>query len=144
MESATEEVELRMTAMIDVTFLLLIFFLCSIKFKLLDGKLCTYLPKDRGVNACSMDERLIERMEIRLQRAENAPDGFLIRLNEKTLSGIGELCCKIKSLTAQDPTLKAVCYPGIGIQHVHVVKTLNECLKAGLGSISFGSAAMDE
>jgi len=25
-----------------------------------------------------------------------------------------------------------------------VVKTLNECLKAGLGSISFGSAAMDE
>ena len=38
-EAATEEVEMQMTPMIDVTFLLLIFFLCSIKFKLLDGKL---------------------------------------------------------------------------------------------------------
>ena len=38
-----------MTPMIDVTFLLLIFFMCTLKFKILEGKLGAYLPKDVGV-----------------------------------------------------------------------------------------------
>ena len=42
------EVAADLTPMIDVTFLLLIFFLCSIQFKVLEGKLSTYLPKDVG------------------------------------------------------------------------------------------------
>ena len=37
--------------MIDVVFLLLIFFICTMKFKVLEGKLATVLPKDVGVNA---------------------------------------------------------------------------------------------
>ncbi len=48
-ELATEEVEMEMTPMIDVTFLLLIFFMCTIKFKTLEGKLGAYLPKGEGV-----------------------------------------------------------------------------------------------
>ena len=39
---------MEMTPMIDVTFLLLIFFLCTIKFKTLEGKLSAYLPEGRG------------------------------------------------------------------------------------------------
>lgn len=35
-----------LTPMIDVTFLILVFFLCTIKFKTLEGKLDSYLPKD--------------------------------------------------------------------------------------------------
>lgn len=34
--------------MIDVTFLLLVFFLCTLRFKPLEGKLNAYLPKDAG------------------------------------------------------------------------------------------------
>ena len=49
-EIAQEELELEMTPMIDVTFLLLIFFMCTLKFKTLEGKLTAYLPKDVGVN----------------------------------------------------------------------------------------------
>lgn len=47
---AQEDCELEMTPMIDVTFLLLIFFICTIKFKTLEGKLSAFLPKDVGVN----------------------------------------------------------------------------------------------
>ena len=36
-----------MTPMIDVVFLLIIFFLC-IDFKILEAKLPAYLPKDKG------------------------------------------------------------------------------------------------
>ena len=49
-ELIDDECELQMTPMIDVVFLLLIFFLCTIKFKTLEGKLAAYLPKDVGVN----------------------------------------------------------------------------------------------
>ena len=50
-EIAQEEIEMQMTPMIDVVFLLLIFFLCTLKFKLLEGKLAAYLPKDLGGNS---------------------------------------------------------------------------------------------
>ena len=63
-EIANEECELEMTPMIDVTFLLLIFFMCTIKFKTLEGKLAAYLPKDVGVN--SSDAEPIEKVEIRI------------------------------------------------------------------------------
>jgi len=64
-EAATEEVELQMTPMIDVTFLLLIFFMCSIKFKMLDGKLAAYLPRNVGVNATPVDQ-MLEKIDIEI------------------------------------------------------------------------------
>ncbi len=39
---------MEMTPMIDVTFLLLVFFMCTLRFKPLEGKLSAYLPKDVG------------------------------------------------------------------------------------------------
>ncbi len=56
---------MEMTPMIDVTFLLLIFFLLTLKFKTLEGKLSAYLPKDVGVN--SSDSEPIEKVEIMVQ-----------------------------------------------------------------------------
>jgi biopolymer transport protein ExbD len=61
-ELAEEECEMEMTSMIDVTFLLLIFFMCTLKFKTLEGKLAAYLPKDVGVN--QSDAEPIEKVEI--------------------------------------------------------------------------------
>lgn len=66
-EEAVEEVKMEMTPMIDVTFLLLIFFLCSIKFKVLEGKLQTYLPKDVGVNT-TPQQQMLEKVDIRIYR----------------------------------------------------------------------------
>ena len=57
-----DECGLDMTSMIDVVFLLLIFFLCTLKFKTLEGKLAAYLPKDVGVNTSEAEE--IEKVEI--------------------------------------------------------------------------------
>lgn len=39
---------LEMTSMIDVVFLLLIFFMCTTKFKLPEGSLRSHLPRNRG------------------------------------------------------------------------------------------------
>ncbi len=65
---AEEEYEMAMTPLIDVTFLLLIFFLLTIKFKLLEGKLSAYLPKDVGVNTSPAEPK--EKVEIRIDVKE--------------------------------------------------------------------------
>ena len=61
---AREESKLEMTPMIDVTFLLLIFFMCTIKFKTLEGKLDAFLPKQEGVNPT--DTPAIEAIQLEI------------------------------------------------------------------------------
>jgi len=63
-----EEIKPDMTPMIDVTFLLLIFFIVTLKFKVLEGRLDAALPKDRGTNTSEAEE--IEKLDILLFVAE--------------------------------------------------------------------------
>ena len=70
-----EEVKPEMTPMIDVTFLLLIFFLVTLKFKTLEGRLDAALPKDRGTATSKLEE--IEKVDIIIEVANPgtlAPD----------------------------------------------------------------------
>ena len=63
-----EEMKPDMTPMIDVTFLLLIFFIVTLKFKVLEGRLDAALPKDRGTSTAESEE--IEKLDIMLYIAE--------------------------------------------------------------------------
>ena len=63
-----EEAKLDMTPMIDVVFQLIIFFMCNIKYKTLEGRLDAYLPKDVGVNTAPAT--LIEKVEITIKVVE--------------------------------------------------------------------------
>ena len=57
-----EEIKPEMTPMIDVVFLLLIFFIVTLKFKTLEGRLDAALPKDRGTMNTTIEE--IEKIDI--------------------------------------------------------------------------------
>ena len=46
--ASDNKTELQMTPMIDVVFLLLIFFMCATKFKIPEASLDAFLPRDRG------------------------------------------------------------------------------------------------
>jgi biopolymer transport protein ExbD len=59
-----EEVKADMTPMIDCTFLLLIFFILTLKFKILEGRLDAALPKDMGTKNTKVEE--IEKVDILL------------------------------------------------------------------------------
>lgn len=63
-----EEIKPDMTPMIDVTFLLLIFFIVTLKFKILEGRLDAALPKDRGTSTSEAEE--IEKIDILMFVAE--------------------------------------------------------------------------
>ncbi len=46
-----EEVKLSIIPMIDIVFLMLIFFMCATKFRTTEGMIEAFLPKNRGQNA---------------------------------------------------------------------------------------------
>ncbi len=63
LEEAQQEAKVDMTPMIDVVFLLIIFFLC-IDFKILEAKLPAYLPKDKGAQSFKVDP--IEQLSVKI------------------------------------------------------------------------------
>lgn len=133
-----EETGLHMTPMIDVTFLLLIFFMCSIKFKRLDGKLSTYLPKEVGVNASEDIKRELEHIVLYLENDESDSKGFSISWNRTNRKlGLTVLCRLMKSIRIAEPETKAVCHAGEGVLYGHVVTVVNECLRAGIREVEF-------
>jgi biopolymer transport protein ExbD len=63
-----EAIKTDMTPMIDVTFLLLIFFIVTLKFKILEGRLDAALPKDRGTSTAEAVE--IDKIDMLIKVAE--------------------------------------------------------------------------
>src|SRR6187549_957944 len=57
-------VSINVTAMVDVIFCLCLFFMCSFKFKQLEGKVDTWLPKDRGVNQGTPEKVVLEEIRV--------------------------------------------------------------------------------
>lgn len=54
-----EDTEMNMTPMIDIVFQLIVFFLLTLKFKSVDQRIETELPKDRGI---AMTEQFVEEL----------------------------------------------------------------------------------
>jgi biopolymer transport protein ExbD len=64
-ESSDNPVAINVTAMVDVIFCLCIFFMCSFHFKQLEGKIDTWLPKDRGVfTNVKLDKVVLEEIRV--------------------------------------------------------------------------------
>ena len=69
-------VSINVTAMVDVIFCLCLFFMCSLHFKQLEGKIETWLPKDRGVNTTQVKDPILEEIRVfmRWNQATQATD----------------------------------------------------------------------
>ena len=76
-DDAQEEVKPDMTPMIDVVFLLIIFFIC-IDFKVLESKLPAFLPKDKGsqTNEVKPQEQMIVKIRVENDGTKKYDDGI--------------------------------------------------------------------
>ena len=76
LDDAQEEVKPDMTPMIDVVFLMIIFFIC-IDFKVLESKLPAYLPKDKGsqTNVEEPQEQLSVKVYVQTDGQKSYKDG---------------------------------------------------------------------
>ena len=171
-ELANEKHEMEMTPMIDVTFLLLIFFMCTLKFKTLEGKLAAYLPKDVGVN--QSDAEPIEKVEV-LVRVRNAgtkmkpkgkdevvpyketDTGRWVWGNDRVLEysvanfktqKLSELGKKLKQIYTQRKALNEEKVPSTidartGTVYEDITGVLDEAIEAGFSDITFVGAYDD-
>ena len=160
-----DEPKMNMTPMIDVTFQLLIFFMCTIKFKTLEGKLAAYLPKDVGVNTTEAEPK--EKVDIILKVIKEGtkmhprkdipwdqskggafrygPDReMLYQVGPKRYKDLGDVKARLKDLFKADPERGATIDSMPGTVYDDVVKVLDEAIAAGYTDITFKGARSDK
>jgi len=134
---------LEIAPMLDVTFLLLIFFICSIKFKTLEGRLDAYLPKDMG--STRTDSQALENIEVRLIEKDGETTVYVNRKPvekitnfdpkvEVKLPTLSETIGKLHSALPDQP---CVIDPQQGVPHGHVVAVLNTIMTHKLEKVTF-------
>jgi biopolymer transport protein ExbD len=137
-----EEVELDLTPMIDVVFLLLIFFIVTMKFKVLEGKLDTELPKDVGVNSNPIED-LLEKVEISIFPDKSREHGMKVLINGKTMGSLATLRGELKKWFEISDESRTTLYPEPKINYEQVIKVVDVVLGVGLTDITFAGVKWD-
>lgn len=156
--------ELQMTPMIDVTFLLLIFFMCTLKFKVLEGTMGAHLPKDVGILDApeAPIEKLVVRMDViepgtpmrptregtlRPYTTEDAAEGLRFQHGpdrvvnysvgpRKGLTQKGAIDALL-SLVEKNPEVRCSIDARDGVIQDEVVQVLDAFLSAGVQDVTF-------
>lgn len=159
-----EPIKADMTPMIDVTFLLLIFFMLTIEFKTLEGLLAAYLPKDVGVNPTEAEPK--EKVEIRVKVVTEGSkmdpydptkpwDGkgpfrygsdreVTYSVGPRTTQDLGELRARLSEFFRADPEQPATIDPYPGTVYEDVIKVLDVAVELGYEDITFVGARPDD
>jgi biopolymer transport protein ExbD len=138
-----QAVEGDMTPMIDVVFQLIIFFMTTIRFKALEGKLETELPRDIGGVAARHSPELL-KAEIGLHADASRAEGFSVTLNGRKLPSLVALRARLAALKHASPEMQALLAPGRGVEYSHVIQVVDECIKARMLDVTFTAVAFDE
>jgi len=137
--------ELQMAPMIDVVFQLIIFFMCSIHFKSLEGKLYSYLPKDKGGIEGPRSLPPIDEVRIKLVYSENAPLLTRIKVGNTEFPDWDSLERQIRNISPNLVTPDGLEFIPVkidaddGIPAQSVVSVLNICKKAGVQKTEFAA-----
>ena len=154
-----DETKLDLTPMIDVTFLLLLFFLCTIRFKTLEGKLSAYLPKEVGVNPTlfvpiekiDFEVRVLAAGEKR--RADDLAEAWTgkgrfeyvgrrieYRVGPRRYTGLDAVERRLRKLHVADPERTVVLRPQSGTTYGDVVPALDVLNGVGFREVTFQGA----
>jgi biopolymer transport protein ExbD len=143
------EMKLDMTPMIDVIFQLLIFFMCSLKFKSLEGKLASYLPKDVGLQNSIVASPKLDEVRIKLIHDKSAPPQMMQTRIMVTLTAgrkvdIADWDNLTEDIRVRYEQLKSLDVPFIIdpqplVPLQAVTNALNACRKAGVKDVRFAA-----
>jgi len=164
-----EELELELTPMIDIVFLLLIFFMVATKFKSSEGMIKCFLPKNRGQGTGTPT---IDLNEVRIKclwydgagRATDADEGYVVlKIGDELFNSAGEI--ESASIPEKSPVWPALYtklvafrdgYKGDGEEGLpviidarkqvptrFVVLVLNEVVRAQITDVTFAAPEID-
>ncbi len=141
MNPPDQEVKLSITPLIDVTFLLLIFFMCAMKFKTLDQKVQAWLPTEKGLNP---ENTPVDPEEIAVQLVRGPEDtATRVRLLDTSLGDGDNSFVKLESrlieiaerFEGDAPEVRIDA--GGDVPHQDVMRCVDACLVAGLSEVRF-------
>ena len=153
-EISEDENRIEMTPMIDVTFLLLVFFMCTIQFKTLEGKLSAYLPRDVGSGGQPSE---VEHVEIGIRVVEPGSrlsptggpwtgEGRFVHSADRVLEysigprrslDRGEVLRWLVDVRRQSPEREAAIAAAEDVTHGEVIAVLDLTFQAGFPSVRF-------
>ncbi len=142
-----EKVSLRLTPMIDVIFLLLIFFMYSARFRTLEGQLGVQLPTGRASTRLQQElEREVKFITLSLRwdgsRSKVFLEGneFEEAASDKVFGYLGlkgALTEKLLRLKAMIPNATVIIDSDPEVPMEYLVGAVNSCVRAGWEKVSF-------
>ncbi|MFH1227047.1 MAG: biopolymer transporter ExbD [Planctomycetota bacterium] len=142
--------EINMTPMIDVIFQLIIFFMCSIHFKSLEGKLYSYLPKDKGMAETTVTDPELDEVRILLSYDKNkTPLQTMIKIGQREIKDWDVLFSEVSTIYkaqinsgAKPVPFKLDSESKVPVQAV--INALNACKRAGISNVEFAAKTTDK
>jgi biopolymer transport protein ExbD len=135
--------ELNMTPMIDVIFQLLIFFMCSLHFKTLEGKLLSYLPKNGGIDP-RWDNKYVPEIRVRLVYDEQVEGRARVFIGNRLCRDLGEMADTVSNAVADSrramqtvPDIKLD--PDREIPCQAIVSALDELRRRNVNTVGFAA-----
>ncbi|MHC4885340.1 MAG: ExbD/TolR family protein [Planctomycetota bacterium] len=127
-----EEAEGDFTSMIDVVFLLLIFFILQ-PFKDPDMRVLAYLPKDSGASS-STPEEIKPTIQLRILGNK---DKVTFMLDDDRVSDGNYLASGLLRKSGGDTEVPVALGPAPQVNFKHVLKALDQCAMAGMEKVNF-------
>ncbi len=123
-----------------------------------EGKLSVQLPRDseeeatgdaEGVEKPEIVELedLPKKIDVNIIRDKAAAAGYYIEMRQENYRGadmIPDFFRAVSDLRRKVPDIKATIWPHKGVQYGHIVKVVDELLRAGLTQITFGGTPLDK
>jgi biopolymer transport protein ExbD len=153
--------EMNMTPMIDVSFLLIIFFIC-LPMKLLEGKIQAFLPTDKGINPTPTEPPLALKVTVHLLARQERPTKYGPPGAESTVNMPTEIKYKIAGEETSDlrtvadfikkgyqaikdtpnAQITGEIKAGHKVPHKFIVAVLNKFAEAGMTKVDFFGTAI--
>jgi biopolymer transport protein ExbD len=137
-----EDIKLQITPMIDVTFLLLIFFML-LPFRSLERKVAAFLPKDRGLAKTKIKLEEKPKITVELKRKKTEKVTRVKLLDQEIGSGdtgFTILDQRIKQIAGSNKELPGEINAWAWVPHRDVIRAIDSFMKAQVTDLTFVGA----
>jgi biopolymer transport protein ExbD len=136
-------VAINVVPMVDVIFCLCVFFMCSMKFKQVEGKLDAWLPKDRGTTISPAPDEPAARIALFFDSGKQAT---VVQFGHRVVRDTSELEtllheARADALRQNRPGAPAVLDADGRVPWGDVVAVVNLCRRTGIQDVRFALAA---
>ena len=124
------------TSMIDVVFLLLIFFLVATRIKVPEEKLDAFLPKDEGLMSKAEKIEIFQDINVQIAIASdnNTP---ILKVGDVSVYSFKELETKLATLHRNQPESAVVLIGNGNTPFMFMLATLDACAVNGITNVKF-------